>query len=245
MDDLGERLGKAVQQFWRVRERQAAKQGRGTGRRDAGFRTAVTAGKHLDGFIAVCRDLMIEAGLPRASIHWDSKRELPGYYRAEKSWDLLVVVDGHLLAIVEVKAQVGPSFGNNFNNRTEEALGNATDLWAAYREGAFRLSERPWLGYLFLLEECPKSLAPVGVREPHFQVFDGFRGASYANRYEILLTKLLRERLYDGACLLLSTKKGGLRGQYREPSKELGFQNFASALLARAMAFASTHRSEG
>ncbi len=39
----------------------------------------------------------------------------------------------------------------------EEALGNATDLWAAYREGAFRPSARPWLGYVFILEDCDKS----------------------------------------------------------------------------------------
>jgi hypothetical protein len=241
MNDLGPRLGKAVQHFWEVRQRQAAKQGTDSGQRDAGLRTAVTGGKHLDGFIALCRDLLVEAGLPQASVYWDNKLELPGYYRAEKCWDLLAIVDGHLLAIVEFKAQVGPSFGNNFNNRTEEALGNATDLWAAYREGAFKPSERPWLGYLFLLEECPKSSAPVAVKEPHFKVFDEFRGASYTKRYEILLTKLLRDRLYDGACLILSKKDAGLRGEYREPSEELAFQQFAASFLAHAIAFATTH----
>ena len=56
-----------------------------------------------------------------------------------------MVVDGTLLAAFEFKSQVGPSFGNNFNNRTEEALGSATDLWTAFREGAFQTSQRPWL----------------------------------------------------------------------------------------------------
>ncbi|OHB82648.1 MAG: restriction endonuclease [Planctomycetes bacterium RBG_16_64_12] len=242
MDDLQRRLGKAVQHFWRTRDRQAASQGK-TGQKDAGLRTAVTGGKHLDGFIMLCRDLLMEAGLPEANLYWSNSLELPGYFRAEKSWDLLAVVDGHLLAILEFKAQVGPSFGNNFNNRTEEALGNATDLWAAYREGAFKPSGRPWLGYLFLLEECPRSLAPVRVKEPHFRVFEAFREASYAKRYEILLTRLLRERLYDGACLLLSTKGGGAKGEYREPNRELAFQNFANSLLAHAIAFAKTRQS--
>ena len=94
------------------------------------------------------------AGLKRATIYWRKKTELPGWFRAEKNWDLLVVADGKLVAIVEFKSQVG-SFGNNFNNRTEEALGNATDLWAAYEEGAFSPSERPWLGYLMILEDAP------------------------------------------------------------------------------------------
>jgi hypothetical protein len=125
-------------------------------------------------------------------------------FRPEKQWDLLVVVKNCLIAAVEFKSQVGPSFGNNYNNRTEEALGSATDIWAAYREGAFKPSQRPWLGYLMLLEEVPGSMRPVRAKEPHFKVFPEFRQASYAKRYEILLTKLVRDRLYDSACLLLS-----------------------------------------
>ncbi|MBN2473220.1 MAG: restriction endonuclease [Pirellulales bacterium] len=242
MDDLNARVGKAVKLFWQVRDKQAANQGGRTGQRDADLRTAVTGGKHLDGFVALCRDLLIESGLPEAHLFWAKKLELPGFFRAEKSWDLLAVVDGQLVAIVEFKAQVGPSFGNNFNNRTEEALGNATDLWAAYREGAFQPSQRPWLGYLFVLEECPRSVAPVQVREPHFKAFPEFQGASYAKRYEILLLKLQRERLYDGACLLLSTRKGGLRGQFRVANEELSFSQFATSLMAHAMAFAKTHK---
>ncbi|MBN2216894.1 MAG: restriction endonuclease [Pirellulales bacterium] len=242
MNDIKKRVAKAVKHFWAVRQKQAVNQGKNTGQRDAGLRTAVTGGKHLDGFISLCRELIVEAGLPEADVFWRSRLELPGYYRAEKSWDLLAVVDGQLLAVVEFKAQVGPSFGNNFNNRTEEALGNATDLWAAYREGAFKPSQRPWLGYLFLLEECPKSLTPVQVKQPHFGVFEEFHGVSYAKRYEILLTKLLRERLYDGTCLLLSTARGGLSGRFREPSEELSFSKFSASLIAHAMAFAQSRK---
>ena len=55
-----------------------------------------------------------------------------------------------------------------------------------------------------LLEEAPGSLSPVRAREPHFKVFPEFKEASYAKRYEILLTKLVRERLYDSACFLMS-----------------------------------------
>ena len=47
--------------------------------------------------------------------------EIPGWYRPEKKWDLLVVADNKLLAGIEFKSQVG-SFGNNYNNRTEEAI---------------------------------------------------------------------------------------------------------------------------
>src|SRR6266568_1665138 len=139
------------------------------------------------------------------------------------------------------KAQVG-SFGNNYNNRTEEAIGSATDIWAAFREGAFKPSARPWLGYMMLLEEAPASMRPVKAREPHFKVFPEFIDASYGKRYEILLTKLVRERLYDSACFLLSNAKSGAKGDYREPAAELTFDKFIASLLARATAIAKTRK---
>jgi len=146
-------------------------------------------------------------------------------------------VKGQLIAAMEFKSQVG-SFGNNFNNRSEESIGSAADIWAAYREGAFAPSQRPWLGYVMLLEEVKKSLSPVGVKEPHFTVFSDFRGASYAKRYEILLTKLVRERLYDCAALLLSNQDSAKDGSSRQPSMELSFENLLTSLRARAMAIA-------
>jgi hypothetical protein len=242
MADLKKGLRAAIRHFWSVRDQQSLRQGAESGVRDAGLRSAVTGGKHLDGFVGLCRILLIEAGIVDAEVFHRQSLELPGYYRAEKCWDLVVVVDGTLLAAIEFKAQVGPSFGNNFNNRTEEALGNATDLWAAYREGIFQPSQRPWLGFLFLLEDCPPSRAPVRVKEPHFKVFPEFREASYAKRYEILLTKLMRERLYDSTCLLMSSRTGGQRGNYTEPCTELAFQNFAASFTAHAIAWVKMNR---
>ena len=87
-----------------------------------------------------------------------------------------------------------------------------------------------------LLEEAPGSTRPVKSQEPHFKVFEEFRAASYAKRYEILLTKLVRERLYDAACFLMSNSSDGPKGHYIEPAPELGFANFISPLLARAIA---------
>jgi len=227
------KLKKAIAYFWNTRDSQALKHGRG---KDQGTRSAVTGGKQMDGFVSLVLSILCEAGVKSACIHTQTSLEIPGYFRPEKKWDLIVVTDDTLLAGIEFKSQIGPSFGNNFNNRTEEAVGSATDLWAAYREGAFRESQRPWLGYLMLLEDCPRSTTPVTVREPHFKVFEEFRGSSYAKRYEILLTKLMRERLYDSACFLLSDPDGGPKGDYTEPSSELSFQNFVSSLLARAIA---------
>jgi len=91
-----------------------------------------------------------------------------------------------------------------------------------------------------LLEEAPGSISPVRAREPHFKVFPEFKEASYARRYEILLTKLVRERLYDSACFLMSNATDGINGGYKEPAPELCFQNFVESLTAKAIAVAKS-----
>jgi hypothetical protein len=174
--------------------------------------------------------------LPEDCIFTLKRLELPGYFRPEKKWDLLVVDEQTLVASVEFKSQIGPSFGNNFNNRSEEAIGTAQDIWTAYREGAFRTSERPWLGYRMLLEDCEKSTSPVAVSTPHFPVFTEFVNASYSARYQILLTRLLRERLYDSACFLLSPRNGGAKGVFSCPDPSLSFLQLAVNLSTRIRA---------
>ena len=193
----------------------------------------------MDGFVDLLTTLVREAGVPDAAVFRKRALELPGFFRATKEWDILVVAEGTLLAAVEAKSQVGPSFGNNVNNRTEEALGSATDLWTAFREGAFGASPRPWLGYLFMLEDCEGSRKPVNVREPHFKVFPEFRGASYMKRYEVLCRKLVRERHYEAAVLLTSTAKEGVRGKFQEPAEDLSFRRFAGALVGHAAGYAA------
>jgi len=237
-DKLAKALGKAVAHFWRTRARQArAQKKRGAG--DRGTRAAVTGGAQMEGFIGLIVRLIRDAGAADATIYRDKKLELPGFFRPTKQWDLLVVVDGILLAVIEAKSQVGPSFGNNFNNRTEEAIGSAVDLWTAYREGAFGKAPRPWLGYVFLLEDCRKSRSPVRVAEPHFDVFDEFRDASYMKRYELLCRKLVRERHYDAAAYLISENPHATAARFSEPGEDLTFLGFATSLAAHVSAFAA------
>jgi len=230
-----DRLSEAIRHFWSTRQKQSDHQGSRSGTRDAGSRAAVTGGKQLDGFVNLLGDFLERSGLDRTCIYTSRRVELPGWYRAEKKWDLVIVREGQLLAAMEFKSHVG-SFGNNFNNRSEEAIGNATDILAAFREGAFAPSIRPWLGYVMVLEESEKSLRPVAVAEPHFKVFPEFREASYAKRYELLLTKLVRERLYDSAALVMTNRLTGVNGTFAEPSVELCIENLLISLKARALA---------
>ena len=136
LNEVGARTGQAVTIYWATRTAQQQKQQQ-SGRADQGLRSAVTGGAQMDGFIQLFADLITDCGLPSKFIHRKKTIVLPGFFRPTKEWDLIVVKDGTLIAAIEAKSQVGPSFGNNFNNRTEEALGSALDLWTAYREGAF------------------------------------------------------------------------------------------------------------
>src|SRR5665213_2620961 len=178
MRDLEPGLREAIRHFWRTRTEQSARQ-TAADDLDRGSRGAVTGGKQMDGFVRIVRKLLIESKVPESCIAVDKRVELPGWFRAEKKWDLVIVHEGELLAALEFKSQVGPSFGNNFNNRTEEALGTAIDLWTAVREGAFGEVPRPFVGWLMLVEDAPESRSPVRDTSPHFALFPEFKGASY------------------------------------------------------------------
>ena len=224
--NLNERFQEAVQAFWAGREEALQRQIE-SGRVDAGTRGAVTAGSHMGAIEALVVDLLEEAGLDRLDVKTKVGLELPGYFRPEKRWDLLVVSGGHLVTAIEFKSQVGPSFGNNYNNRVEEAIGNATDIWTAFREGRLGL-RRPFLGYLFLLEDTPRVHSPVRAKAPYFPVDPAFEQASYSQRYSILCQRLVLERLYDATCFTLATKS--TTTEVHHPSPELSFERFAAQL---------------
>ncbi|MFA5904262.1 MAG: PaeR7I family type II restriction endonuclease [Desulfobacula sp.] len=235
-EQLIKEIEKAVSHYWMTRHTQREKQ-KIRGVNDAGLRSAVTGGAQMDGFITLFTKLIIEAGIGEEYIFYKKHLELPGFFRPTKEWDLLVVKDGQLIAAIEAKSQVGPSFGNNFNNRTEEAMGTAVDLWTAFREGAFNGGNQPFLGYFFMLEDCGSSNSPVRVKESHFKVFPEFVGASYMKRYELFCRKLILERHYSSSSLIVSDSENGKTGKFNEPAADLSFSNFAKSLAAHVGAF--------
>jgi len=237
MDTLEQQMAEAVAQYWLTRKAQGERQ-KDRGISDAGLRSAVTGGAQMDGFINLFTNLVVDAGIDNKFIFRKKSLELPGFFRPTKEWDLLVVKNGHLLVAIEAKSQVGPSFGNNFNNRTEEAMGSALDLWTAFREGAFNGGIQPFLGYFFMLEDCEASNRPVRVKEPHFKVFPEFAGASYMKRYELFCRKLILERHYTSASFIASDRETGLKGVYKEPANDLSFSLFFKSLLSHIGAFA-------
>lgn len=221
-DDFDSLVSLAVTSFWGTRA------GSRTNKPQGGTRDAVVGGKNMDGFVDLVRRVVIHCGMPSESVQTrKSQLVLPGFFRATKNWDVLVIHERRLLGVFEFKSQVG-SFGNNFNNRSEEVIGSAADLWVAHHHGAYSdgpkrsrsgVSELapallnpsfmtdprpPFLAWLMLLEESDASLASVRCDSPHYQVFEEFRGASYARRYQILCERLMERQLYSAAALELS-----------------------------------------
>jgi len=236
LETLHRETGNAVAHYWQTRATQRKKQASG-GKSDQGLRSAVTGGAQMDGFINLFTGVIAQAGIPESFIFRKKSVTLPGFFRPTKEWDLLVVKGGKLIAAIEAKSQVGPSFGNNFNNRTEEAMGSALDLWTAFRERAYLDSPQPFLGYFFMLEDCKASQQPVSVQEPHFKVFPEFAGASYMKRYELFCRKLVLERHYTASAFITSVSDEGLQGEYATPADDLSIDRFARMLIAHIKAF--------
>jgi hypothetical protein len=236
--DFDNRAREAIKAFWTGRTAGIQKQ-LAAGVTGQGGRAGVVGGKNMDGFLLLVQEVVRANGLAHAKILLNKGLvTLPGYFRPTKMWDLLVMNEGRLVAALELKSQVG-SFGNNFNNRTEEAIGTAHDFWIAYREGALGDQTPPFMGWVMLLEDSEKSSKPVRDKSPHFPVFPEFQGASYAKRYEILCRRLVQEQLYTQAALMLSPKAAATDGHYSSLSDMTSLKNFVVNFAAHCAAEAA------
>lgn len=234
---FNDKLQHAVEFCWNARLGQARRQKR-QGRQDAGTRGEVTGGKQLDAFGILLEELAKAAGYRDDEIFFRAALPIPGYYRPQKKWDFAVCRAGRLVAAAEFKSQSG-SFGNNFNNRTEEVLGLARDFWVAYREKVFGLVPQPWLGYLFLLEESGKSERPVGLFPSCLPPLEKFSGTSYRDRYRLLCEALLLERDFTAAALLVARRPEPREPvAFAEPHPGLSVLAFCRSLFAHLSAAA-------
>lgn len=217
--NISESTQKAIRVFWHTKNKQAQSSN------DTSNRGSVVGGKQLDGFLELIRQACIAVGVPESCLY-DKNNFIPGYFRSSKDWDFVIISpNGKLLALIELKSQIG-SYGNNFNNRTEEALGSATDLWTAYRENQFPTYCTPWVGYLMLIGRDDKSMARVKNYTNHYPVLKEFENASYLDRYRILCEKLVSERLYTFACLLWTSDISS----FGNVSEELSIERFVASL---------------
>jgi len=229
-DSLNQEVSEAVAYYWSKLSDQRERQ-RDSELATRGRRAEVLGGKQMDGFASLCEDLLVDAGLPQDSVLHEHDATLPGYYRATKRWDMAVVHDDTLLAVIEFKS-ITSSFGNNLNNRSEEAIGSPTDLYTAYEEGAYDTSPRSWLGYLMLMADNEASRNVPRLREVNFDVDDEFEDATYVDRMELLCLRMVRQRRVNESAFLLSSRTRGLDGEYWEPNEELQVERFVRSLAS-------------
>jgi len=239
LNRLDERLAAAIQSFWRSQER-ALRANEASVLRDNGKRGAVTSGRHLDSLRELIGEVVIENGLASASLLSRGRGvTVPGFFRATKDWDLIIVHEGLLVAAIELKS-MGSSFGKNLNNRAEEVIGQAVDFMKAHERKVFRDSPKPFLGYCVVLADAPEVHTPVETSSPHFPVLPEFEHASYAERFRLLCEKMVNEELYSEAALILSEPEAGAaRGENRALSATSSFRRLISGLAAHAARIAA------
>ncbi|MGH3735267.1 MAG: PaeR7I family type II restriction endonuclease [Micromonosporaceae bacterium] len=197
----------------------------------AGTAGSVRGGKHFDGIAALLAKFFLDAGYPPEAIRITRRQglELPGYYRPQKQWDVVVVYENTLVAAFELKALGGPSFGNNYNNRVEEALGSAVDLRRAALADTFP-GEKPWLGYFFIMEDAAESRTPVRTAKGAMPVDQIWKGKSYQDRFAIFCERLMAEGLYDAVCYVASSATDP---RPIELVDSLDWRHFSAAISAR------------
>jgi hypothetical protein len=255
---------KGVKQFWTGRNSVLDNDDEGSSQ--GGERASVLAGKNMDGFLEMIGGLVANNGLGDATIYTSGRPSLtlPGYFRPTKLWDVIVMDGAHLVAAIELKSHVG-SFGNNFNNRAEEAIGTACDLGTGIREGILGDQPSPFLGWLILVEDDAKSRRPTQLSSKHFNVRPEFLAmppepaieipsvgkkrkkkadpkpklVSYLERYDILCRHLMQEGLYNRACVMPSPRTASADGTYGEMSQTTNLKSFVAGLAGHVAAWAA------
>jgi hypothetical protein len=216
--------------------------------------SGVRAGKSLDGFIDVFKWVVTNNGLPNATFLLGQKAQVPGFFRVSKRWDLLVLDGDTLVAAIELKS-IADSFGNNANNRAEEAMGSGVDIKAAFEEGAFDNNPQIFTGYLILVEDCLGTSTSVDISSMYFRAMEEFMddpsvrdslyikandgrfpkiaGVSYMQRYEIMCRRLMQKKLYSAASVITAERQPvPPAANFGKLSKETGIKAFLASLAA-------------
>jgi len=216
--ELPKHTREAVRIYWETRSNQLQKQ-RDIGGSDQGSRGAVTGGAQMDGFIALLTRLVIEAGIDPANIYNKDSLELPGYFRPSKRWDFLVVVKSQLIAALKMQVQRDP-FSED-NQQSQEAICDALDVWTAYRKSPSAWP-RPWVGLLMLVEEPAPPSEALGEKSQAVKCSEAF------------CRRLILERFYDSAALVVSNPEAGHRRTCSELGDGIGFDGLATSLFTAA-----------
>lgn len=145
----------------------------------AGRVSGTQAARHDKAFLGLVAQELVERGWDThvARSPNDPRAVIGGHFRPAKSWDVVCRADdGSPRILVEFKSQVD-SYGNNENNRYEEALGSGLDARA-------RFGNQLVLGFFLVLCEEPATTRPTRNRATGLD--PAFARTNHIQRREIL-----------------------------------------------------------
>lgn len=201
--------------------------------RHADYRDAVARGNgHLTRVAQALADVCRDAGATDVVSRVPKKRlTLPGYFRPTKEWDVVAWHHGRPVAAIELKSQAG-SFGNNPNNRAEEAVGNAEDLRRAVKSG---LLPPLWTGFAFIIEDCDKSNSrSKNQARSELPTDDEFAHWTYAERVRVLCERLQATKSYDATWAVATSRPPDFN--WRDLASDVTWQSFSESLRSHLQA---------
>lgn len=214
-----DRITAALRRWVTIRADQALASASG-GRAQTGRRAAVTGGRHLEPLSELIAEQIEADGLRNLQLLRNREATLAGYYRASKSWDLLVLRNERPILAVEYKSMSG-SEGKNLNNRADEVFGMAQDARAAEEHGLLPAGLRR--AYVFVMGANADSLRPVGVANVVGTPDPVFQGASYMQRMAITCRRMRDDGLFDLAWAVAVREDPF---SWFEPDPDVGWDRF-------------------
>lgn len=187
------------------------------------------SGRHIAPLAAQIVEDMVRVGYQHDSVFLDNRNvTLPGWFRPSKKWDITAFEGATLVAAIELKS-IGSSFGNNANNRAEEALGSATDVDYATRNHLLEPNDLPpSFGYVLLVRKTPESVRVPPQRDlSRYPLDTAFTEASYVERFSLLGRRLLRERIYQAVWVTVVDLEAGT---VEEPDPLMTYDKFVAHL---------------
>jgi len=205
---------------------------------DTGKRSQVTSGRHLDMLTDLIVKDLIKCGISSDDIYSKNKgTELPGWFRATKKWDILGFCDSRLVTAIEMKS-IYSSYGNNLNNRAEEAIGGAVDAKYALNNELLNQSIPPVFGYILIVRKDDVSAAQCrDPNEPHFRADVEFFNKSYVERFLILCRRLRREAIYGAVWFVVADPE---KETVEELDPDLSYESFIAEIRGKTGVFSPT-----
>ena len=187
------------------------------------------SGRHIAPLASAIVEDMVGVGYDSDSVYLDDVNvTLPGWFRPSKKWDITAFEGDVLVAAIELKS-ISSSFGNNANNRAEEALGSASDVSYATRNHLLEPNDLPPnFGYVLLIRKTKESSSKRDLRAQSRYAFDKeFEDSSYIERFTILGKRLLRERIYQAVWVAVVDLESG---EVTEPDPLMTYDKFVAHL---------------